>query len=290
MTNSANNSNISQQVPFAQPSQQPSSPMEFLGNSTAQATTQTVSSAPQFDFDYQSQSPASIGSQGTEILTLDTQSLFKLIEKAHSLINAYMEAKNEYEAYQGIKNWCDYVGTLRRVLVKNIDSPEGYGVSEEDIETYNEAKGILTTFTGKLMMVFGSQATDGAMYSPLDRAKMFAKRAMKQELPADLQNAGNSFKNAEQNLNNEIETIRTIPPAYRSPTALKTIMFYLSNLRAKTWNEAANQFDMQVSTWKLNSSEEFQTMQLEAHFLTDQSTVSSAISSELFSGLSHFVQ
>lgn len=298
VTNAASNSGNSQQVPITQPSQQPNSPLEFLGNPSTQTTPQPVSSAPQFDFDYQSQSPASIGMHGTEILTLDTQSLFKVMEKALSIINSYLDEKINYDNYQGIKNWCNHIQTLPRTsLFKKvvIESPEDYGSSEDVIEIYNVEKDCCKLWPkNNLITVFGApdgSNPDGSVHTALDRVKAFTAAAMKQEnLPTDLLNAENDFKNAERNLNNEIETIKMIPPAYRSPTALKTMMFYLSNLRAKTWEEAAAQFDMQVSIWKLNDSDEFDTMRVEILYLKEESIGTAAISSELFSELSHFIQ
>jgi len=294
LKDSANLQTVNQPASAAQPSQSPGSPSEYLNTPGQNASPQPANSAPQFDFDYQSQSPTSLGPQGTEILTLDTHSLFKAVEKAHTVITSYLNAKIENETYQGIKNWCDHVQVLKRTGV-SVGDPEDYGSSEEDIEVYNIEKNCcLIGFIGKgkFCLVFGAPGAstpDGKPWTALDRAKAFIHEALKPEnLPTDLQNAENELRNVEKNLTGEIEAIRMIPPAYRSPTALKTIMFYLGNLRAATWAEATAQFDMQISMWKTNDANEFLEMKGECYYLMDTAIGNPAISSDLFSGLSHF--
>ena len=76
-----------------------------------------------------------------------------------------------------------------------------------------------------------------------------------------------------------------IPPDYRYPLALTTMLGFVKNLRASTWKECADLYEQQLHRWKIetNSAENLQ-LQREIRNLTN-TAANSAKAAAIFSGL-----
>jgi hypothetical protein len=83
----------------------------------------------------------------------------------------------------------------------------------------------------------------------------------------------------------ENREIMLIPPDYRYPLALETMLGFVKNLRASTWKECADKYEEQLHRWKMESnSDENLRLQREIRGLTKRAA-DSATAAAIFSGL-----
>jgi hypothetical protein len=83
----------------------------------------------------------------------------------------------------------------------------------------------------------------------------------------------------------EQSALMLVPPDYRYPLALTTMLGFVRNLKATTWKECANLYDEQVYRWQMleNSAENIR-IQNEIRGLTKRAA-DSATAAAVFSGL-----
>ena len=96
--------------------------------------------------------------------------------------------------------------------------------------------------------------------------------------------------NAEQVFEENRKIVTLIPPDYRYPLALTTMLGFVRNLRASTWKECADLYEEQLHRWQMeeNSAENIR-LQREIRGLTKRA-VDSATTAAVFSGLNFLLK
>jgi hypothetical protein len=98
------------------------------------------------------------------------------------------------------------------------------------------------------------------------------------------------YDKAEKALEENNKIILLIPPDYRYPLALSTMLGFVKNYRASTWKECANLFEEQFHRWKMEAnSEESLRLQSEIRDLTGQ-VARNTRTTAIFSGLIFFLK
>ena len=145
------------------------------------------------------------------------------------------------------------------------------------------------TFWGNLLVSFMSGSSAGAyggkkirLQSSKNMTKFltsYAKEA--EEIKKELDKAAKEMENSAAML---------IPPDYRYPLAIETMLKLVRNLKATTWKECSNLYDEQLYRWKmLENSEKNMRIQREIRGLTKRAA-DGATAAAVFSGLNFLLK
>ena len=230
-------------------------------------------------------SATKIMSQTSSIAECDKEGLEGIIWEAYDALNRFISANENIARLEGLLNfykWRLSCGTILNVVIdpgqakvdKHLKMYVGDISREELGEEWAKRIGPYTSFQEKIygdpLWGYGSKKDMQSMIETLTKEI--------KEI--------NAQKMSEEEFKRKIPVIEFIPPDYRYPLALKTMLGFVRNLRASNWKECANLYEEQLHRWQMeiNSAEGLE-LQLQTRILAGEASKNSAWAA-LFSGLS----
>lgn len=225
-----------------------------------------------------------IMSQISSVAECDKQGLEVIIGEAYDAINRYISANENIEMCEkllGFYKWRKSCGSLGPISLvppqstvdKNLKMYLGDITREELYEEWTKRIGAYTEMQKKLL---GDPAWGHGGAKDIKRIIDILTKEI-EEL--------NAQKMTEEEFNRKLPVIMLIPPDYRYPLALETMLRFVRNLRASNWKECANLYEEQLHRWhmEMNSAEGLE-LQRQTKLFAGMASRNSALSA-VFSGL-----
>jgi len=230
----------------------------------------------------------------SSIATCDTKDLVQVLEEALLKVSHYEKVSSELIKAEGVINFYKYENTvlLKKYGGNNKELPKiaqqkfmevTGGMTFAELDTEVDKRLVPPSFWENLSIRIW-KTHPGAFGG--SKIRLTSSRNMKVFLESyakDAEELRPALNKAAIEI--EVSAAMLIPPDYRYPLALTTILGFVRNLKATTWKECANLYDEQLYRWQMleNSAENIR-IQHEIRGLTKRAA-DSATAAAIFSGL-----
>ena len=223
--------------------------------------------------------PTEIISNISSIAECNAKGLETILSIGFDVINNYQEAYTELQTKQKLSVYfseCAKRGPFFSLTVDAADLTDlGMTLEELGVEIVKRIGMNDNAFVSKFLLGVNHSRGRCSWTSLKKLQNIFAQEA------EDLTRYDKADKVFEEHEN----VIMFIPPDYRYPLALETMLGFVKNLRASTWEKCVDLYEEQLYRWKMleNSAENIR-IQSEIRGLTKRAA-DSATAAAIFSGL-----